>query len=78
MNDDTEYLQIRHAARFAGVGETTVRGWIKRGLLPIREVGGLRLISRADLVTMLEGHRVQGDAASAETSASGGDMKRAG
>jgi excisionase family DNA binding protein len=58
MQDDTEYLQIRHAARFAGVGETTVRGWLKRGLLQVREVGGLRLISRSDLVAMLEAHRV--------------------
>lgn len=41
-------------ARGLGVGDSTVRGWCRRGKLPcVRTPGGKRLIGEADLVVFL-------------------------
>lgn len=57
MDDDQISLQIRPAARAAGVGETTLKKWVREGLLPSSRIGGVRLIKRADLVALLDKHR---------------------
>ena len=57
METEPISVQIRPAARLAGVGETTIRGWIKQGLLPVSEINGVRLIKRADLEALLDSHR---------------------
>jgi predicted site-specific integrase-resolvase len=56
MDNDISF-QIRPAARAAGVGETTLRSWIKDGMLPVSVVNGVRLIKRADLEALLDSHR---------------------
>ena len=40
---------VATVARLLGVGETTVRGWVRRGYLGSVRIGGRRLVLVADL-----------------------------
>jgi excisionase family DNA binding protein len=45
-----EYLGVKESAEYLGVNESTIRRWIKKGLLPAERVGPRLLrIKRADL-----------------------------
>ncbi|MFH1467858.1 MAG: helix-turn-helix domain-containing protein [Pseudomonadota bacterium] len=48
-------------ARLLGVGETTVRGWVRRGYLASVRIGGRRLVLVADLHHALQGGVGSGD-----------------
>jgi excisionase family DNA binding protein len=48
---------IRTAAQVTSVGETTIRTWIKDGILPVTKIGGKRLIQRSDLEQVLDRHK---------------------
>ncbi len=53
MNDQTEWVSLRHAAEILGVHPATVRNWADKGELPSRRTpGGHRRFRRADLVKM--------------------------
>lgn len=48
---------IRTAAQVTSVGETTIRTWIRDGILPVTKIGGKRLIQRSDLEQVLDRHK---------------------
>jgi len=55
MQLDTELLDIREAAEFLRVSETSLRRWTKAGLLPCLRIGGRRerRFRRADLLAFV-------------------------
>jgi excisionase family DNA binding protein len=57
VDEDQIAYQMRKAARVADVGETTIKNWVREGLLPVARIGGVRLIKRADLLALLDAHR---------------------
>lgn len=57
MDEDQIAYQMRKAARVADVGETTIKTWVREGLLPVSRIGGIRLIKRSDLLALLDAHQ---------------------
>ncbi len=58
MRDSEGFLDIKQAARFLNVSETSLRRWTTSGRLACVRVGGKRerRFRRADLLAFLEGH----------------------
>jgi transcriptional repressor of dcmA and dcmR len=56
MSDEREFLDIKHAAQFLGVSETSLRRWTNAGRLACLRVGRRRerRFRRADLVAFME------------------------
>jgi excisionase family DNA binding protein len=57
MNEEPITAQIRPAARLVGVSETTLKKWIRQGLLPVSRIGGVRLVRIDDLNDLVERHQ---------------------
>jgi excisionase family DNA binding protein len=52
MNDNSEWVSLRHAAEILGVHPATVRNWADKGELPSRRTaGGHRRFRKADLAS---------------------------
>lgn len=53
MTTPRAYLRAQEIATLCGVSLRTVRRWIATGALPSRKVGGVRLVEKEALETML-------------------------
>lgn len=58
-NIEPRLLRIRQAAHYAQVSETTVRTWIRDGLIPRVKISKVVRIDRADLDALVERKRTQ-------------------
>jgi excisionase family DNA binding protein len=58
---DREWLSLRELAEYAGVGERTLRRWLRRenDALPAVRVGGKILVRKSQFDEWLEHHRFQ-------------------
>lgn len=55
-----ELLTLRQAAAYAVVSVSTLRRWVRDGLLPVYRAGRQIRIDRADLVAVLRGSSAAG------------------
>ena len=53
-----QLLSVAVAAARLGVPELTVRGWLRRGIVPSLRIGGRRLIDSRDLERLVETGKV--------------------
>jgi len=73
MSDETELLDIKQAAAFLQVSETSLRRWTNDGRLPCFRLGGRRerRFRRMDLLTLLQAQPTQGSATPAGAGGAG-------
>jgi excisionase family DNA binding protein len=53
MTGGTEYLRAADIVRLTGTSLRTVRRWIREEIIPSTQLGGARLVARADLERLL-------------------------
>jgi hypothetical protein len=56
--DDLEYLDLKQAALICCVSDERFASWIKKGVIPIFEMNGKRLIHSHDLIQHLVRHNI--------------------
>ena len=56
--DDLEYLDLKQAAVICCVSDERFASWIKKGVIPIFELNGKRLIHSHDLIQHLVRHNI--------------------
>ena len=55
MSENRAYLRAADIATLTGMSLRTVRRWIADGVIPSSKLAGARLVSKADLETVLSG-----------------------